>query len=424
MVPSIKMLADRAARYTTAAVVSACAPLPTTIGDVSAVPPETGTGADYSTYQDQHCEGILAAGKAGTEQDGSVEGTDGEEGDWYIDEFGRRVSRGDSDLSRHETFYCCVQSACYSLCFYGIPMAESIFSKSTRNLQIRQHWETVLTCAYNPLRYCLHSVRLECLRVLHAVDLSLFHIIDTAVGRGGLRALLHQSSASSVTAGASTAGVNPLDTFFPFDPCLLRRVHAHVEGGYRVWQGAPPGLSPSACGADDFDELFQGDSGVLQDALVADNDDDDDGDDSDSAMSSVASSIASMAFVGNHGQGSVLGIAGVGSYASTGSYVGGSYAETSAMGMSYGTPGAGGSELLLGGAHRGRGGGIRNHASHTTIAGGAYLTGGVGVGVGIVSGSVHSNTSSNIDTVEEDQWNSILRTKRSRQYSVGSAGSW
>lgn len=35
------------------------------------------------------------------------------------------------------------------------------------------------------------------------------------------------------------AGFNPLDSFFPYDPCLLRMLHQPIERYYRVWRGVP-----------------------------------------------------------------------------------------------------------------------------------------------------------------------------------------
>ena len=34
-------------------------------------------------------------------------------------------------------------------------------------------------------------------------------------------------------------GANPLESFFPFDPCLLEIMHCHVEKRYRRWSGLP-----------------------------------------------------------------------------------------------------------------------------------------------------------------------------------------
>ena len=35
------------------------------------------------------------------------------------------------------------------------------------------------------------------------------------------------------------AGFNPLDSFFPYDPCLLRMLHEPIEKHYRAWKGVP-----------------------------------------------------------------------------------------------------------------------------------------------------------------------------------------
>jgi hypothetical protein len=32
-------------------------------------------------------------------------------------------------------------------------------------------------------------------------------------------------------------GSNPLDSFFPFDPCLLIQLHHKIEDSYRLWRG-------------------------------------------------------------------------------------------------------------------------------------------------------------------------------------------
>ena len=41
--------------------------------------------------------------------------------------------------------------------------------------------------------------------------------------------------------GSSCKGskLNPLDSFFPFDPCLLRAVHMKIDDKYRPWYGVP-----------------------------------------------------------------------------------------------------------------------------------------------------------------------------------------
>ena len=80
------------------------------------------------------------------------------------------------------------------------------------------------------------------------------------------------SSASAATASTRFGcGVNPLDSFFPFDPCLLVAVHQRVECWYRVWKGLP--------GVDvDIEEGSEGVGGVVDEEVVgAEVDVDEDG---------------------------------------------------------------------------------------------------------------------------------------------------
>jgi len=63
-------------------------------------------------------------------------------------------------------------------------------------------------------------------------------------------------------------GNNPLETFFPFDPCLLLRIHSKIEDAYRVWRGLP-GI--------DIDRRYP---------FSGQDFDDDDDDDDDSALKS------------------------------------------------------------------------------------------------------------------------------------------
>ena len=70
--------------------------------------------------------------------------------------------------------------------------------------------------------------------------------------------------------GGIGRGTNPLDSFFPFDPYLLRRSHGFIEPFYNHWAG----------GASEEDVLENGDLGdeSANGLLVYDEDDDDDDD--------------------------------------------------------------------------------------------------------------------------------------------------
>ena len=78
-----------------------------------------------------------------------------------VDEYGRAQTTIVSAVMRHETFFSCVQAACYILCFHGMEIAN--VQKKSKSMQ--KKWQTVLTCTLHPLRFCLQSVRVEFIRL-------------------------------------------------------------------------------------------------------------------------------------------------------------------------------------------------------------------------------------------------------------------
>lgn len=261
-----------------------------------------------------------------------------------FDDMGRRTSAAvAATLSRHETFFCCMQAASYVLCFYGTDLADSIVADNTK----RRHWERAMTCELNPLKYCLESVRGEFIRLAQTSALfapECWRMLPGAsadepaniankgsIGLYGRQessetdedrrsrstSVISSAGVTSDSAGAGThsviaavvtipmeqvartsdavkqkeparssenasdpaghlvsprsaaiavkskggspaaeksvsdkvpimgTGNNPLESFFPFDPCLLRKMHRCIDGSYRTWKGVP-GLDPGA----------------------------------------------------------------------------------------------------------------------------------------------------------------------------------
>ncbi len=201
-------------------------------------------------------------------------------------------------LSRHEYFYAVVQAVCYVLCFLGTEVA----SQHRMNEAIQNTWQRIVSSNLDPLRYCLRTVRLEFLRLAAFVGLfsdncwasfapDLAYIekqeamtrptggAASVVGSttGGATTTTFSVTATFTTASAATSssigvpiatgsrlrsgtsaldtsmasigaayarmdratGKNPLDSFFPFDPCLLEKMHRLIEGSYRAWTGVP-----------------------------------------------------------------------------------------------------------------------------------------------------------------------------------------
>ena len=58
----------------------------------------------------------------------------------------------ETTISRHETFFSCVQAICYVLCFYGYDMA---LTQKYHFKENRGKYHRVISCTLQPLRYCL-----------------------------------------------------------------------------------------------------------------------------------------------------------------------------------------------------------------------------------------------------------------------------
>lgn len=50
---------------------------------------------------------------------------------------------------------------------------------------------------------------------------------------------LYNSRYLTISPSYSSNSTSILETFFPFDPCLLSRLHLLIEGNYRIWNGIP-----------------------------------------------------------------------------------------------------------------------------------------------------------------------------------------
>ena len=213
-------------------------------------------------------------------------GAYGRQGSHLLDEFGRKVITDYDSLGRHETFFCCVQSLCYAICFLGISMAQMMSVDPNE----KRSWEVVLQSEFHPLRYCIPTVRTEFLRI--------------AAAGGLISSTLGPSRVSSNLSSAGSGSHNPLDTFFPFDPCLLLQVHELIKDGYRIWESEAVLNDPDEEEEDSDEEESEEEEveGALEESVE------------DSGMlSSVASSIASMAFSCGDGMNISLSVGGLAS---------------------------------------------------------------------------------------------------------------
>ncbi|GMH99896.1 hypothetical protein TrVE_jg6091 [Triparma verrucosa] len=173
---------------------------------------------------------------------------------------------GSPRVQDHTVFYNVCQSIFYLMCFRG----PSILSSSPSTLS-PPRWKKLCTHRFKPLKHCLESVRRE------FISISLTHSLltpeDVITIENGLRSDNFSSNSSSRSRPASPIqtlatleaarrkggvgglgkGSNPLDSFFPFDPFLLRRCYVYVEGFYRMWDG---NLGVETMESDDDESIY------------------------------------------------------------------------------------------------------------------------------------------------------------------------
>jgi hypothetical protein len=186
-------------------------------------------------------------------------------------------------------FYAVVQSACYTLCFHGVELA--VLHRN--DAKVRSNWELVVSSTFDPLRFCLKTVRVEFVRLAaHTglfsnscwdtipADLLYTEVLQqqqyqmTAESTTQFRATTDNSTLATFTthelaakrgyyvqasSQKETYSANSLDSFFPFDPCLLCNMHQAVAQSYRIWEGVP-GLDGDEDDEDDED-AYEDDDG-------------------------------------------------------------------------------------------------------------------------------------------------------------------
>jgi RNA polymerase I-specific transcription initiation factor RRN3 len=173
--------------------------------------------------------------------------------------------------SMHALFYTICQAAFYIMCFRG---AEAIHfykdveehEKSKTEIPTEEgdpfdvelyqvdispiRWSRICGHGLQPLRFCLETVRVEFLHIADIYDLldaKLLRQISTEQDRQSSGPRKAKKSSQILTpatlevarvkggVGGLGRGSNPLDSFFPFDPYLLRRSHEYIEPFYRQW---------------------------------------------------------------------------------------------------------------------------------------------------------------------------------------------
>ncbi|XP_028268436.1 RNA polymerase I-specific transcription initiation factor RRN3 [Parambassis ranga] len=143
------------------------------------------------------------------------------------DSSGRQVC---CDISLHGPFYTACQAAFYAIIFRHRAMLEANMKKGLEYLQ-SLNLERVVMCQLNPLKVCLPSVTSMFAAITRKYQVVFCYTIIEKNNRSVLPVVR-----SSVGGDTVTTNTNPLDSFFPFDPYLLKRSGPLIEPLYQVWE--------------------------------------------------------------------------------------------------------------------------------------------------------------------------------------------
>ncbi|TYZ63374.1 hypothetical protein PybrP1_012537 [[Pythium] brassicae (nom. inval.)] len=165
--------------------------------------------------------------------------------------------------SFHEAIYISsLQTVCYMLCFRGLEVAQT---PNGYDFLRSLGWERVLlvrATGYCPLAFCQQTVASEFLNVVETFELvsdECVELVDRAINAlaagafksSGRAKTMERSAAptADATSGSSSrhngavvllGQRQPLETFFPFDPYLLRRSFKYIGPSYLYWKHADP----------------------------------------------------------------------------------------------------------------------------------------------------------------------------------------
>ncbi|KAK9285008.1 hypothetical protein L1049_024190 [Liquidambar formosana] len=138
--------------------------------------------------------------------------------DWCLDYC--QVKDGDMNPKAHRVFYSGCQAIMYVLCFRLGSMMDVPRLKSELLLM---PIEPILKHPLNPLKVCLPSIVEEFLRQAKAVRL--FTVSEIFIFNDLLESELSRAF----------GGMERLDMFFPFDPCLLRKCDRFIRPNFVYW---------------------------------------------------------------------------------------------------------------------------------------------------------------------------------------------
>ncbi|XP_047426742.1 RNA polymerase I-specific transcription initiation factor RRN3 [Mugil cephalus] len=177
----------------------------------------------------------------------------------YIDSQDSSGKQVCCDTSLHGPFYTACQSVFYTLIFRHRAMLEANMKKGLEYLQ-SLNLERVVMCQLNPLKVCLPSVTSMFAAITRKYQVVFCYTIIERNNRLALPVVRSSGGGDCIS-----TNTNPLDSFFPFDPYVLKRSGQLIEPLYQVWEELadtelPPTKTAQQSSREDEDDFLRGET--------------------------------------------------------------------------------------------------------------------------------------------------------------------
>uniref|UniRef100_A0A5F9DH21 RRN3 homolog, RNA polymerase I transcription factor n=1 Tax=Oryctolagus cuniculus TaxID=9986 RepID=A0A5F9DH21_RABIT len=134
------------------------------------------------------------------------------------------------DVALHGPFYSACQAVFYTFVFRHKQLLSGNLKEGLRYLQ-SLNFERIVMSQLNPLKICLPSVVNFFAAITNKYQLVFCYTIIERNNRQMLPVIRNTAGGDSVQ-----TCTNPLDTFFPFDPCVLKRSKKFIDPVYQIWE--------------------------------------------------------------------------------------------------------------------------------------------------------------------------------------------
>ncbi|XP_029326598.1 RNA polymerase I-specific transcription initiation factor RRN3 [Mus caroli] len=134
------------------------------------------------------------------------------------------------DVALHGPFYSACQAVFYTVVFRHKQLLSGNLKEGLQYLQ-SLNFERIVLSQLNPLKICLPQVVNFFAAITNKYQLVFCYTIMERNSRQMLPVI--RSTAAGDCVQTCT---NPLDTFFPFDPCVLKRSKKFIDPIYQIWE--------------------------------------------------------------------------------------------------------------------------------------------------------------------------------------------